>query len=140
MLMAGVSEPRESRRRRSLRCPAAATWTCVTVVGMKPLDEGQQRELDYLRSQRSAWVNMSLVARLLVATGVAVFVGAIVAVLAFLAEGPWLWLGVGVGFGMLLVLAAAAVAPERALVWSVKASTPTAEAMTRGDNNKSWPG
>jgi cell division protein FtsW (lipid II flippase) len=108
--------------------------------GHGALDAGQKRELGYLLSQRSAWVNLPLAARLLVATGFAVLVGATVALLTFLADGPWWWLGVGAGAVMLLVLAAPVSAPERFLVWSVKATTPTSAAMRRGDSNSSWPG
>lgn len=107
---------------------------------MKPLDEGQQRELDYLRSQRSAWVNFPLALRLLVAVGIALLFGAALAAVVALADGPWLRIAVGGGAVMLLLLAPMVAAPERALRWSIWLSTPTAEEMKRGDNNKSWPG
>jgi hypothetical protein len=100
---------------------------------VKDLDPGQQRELDFLLSQRSSWTRFTLAQRILIAGGLAVFAGGLGAVTALMLGGPWLpWAVVGATV-MLLVLAAPVFAPEKAARWAVRSQVPTAESMKRGE-------
>ena len=107
---------------------------------MEPLDEGQRRELAFLRSQGSSWTRMEPARRVALATVIAIVTGAVGAALAAAAEGPWPWVGLGAASVTLLVLLPNVIAPERTLERSVRATVPTAESMTRGDRNRNWPG
>ena len=107
---------------------------------MDPLDPGQEREVAFARSQRTAWVNLSPLRRVLGATAVVIPLTAISAGIAALADGRWVVVALGVAaLGMLAVLPHVLM-PERMLRASVRMTTPTGEAMKRGDRNKSWPG
>ena len=107
---------------------------------MKPLDTGQQREAEFLRSQRSSWVNQGLGRRLTWACVVGLGFGGVTGGVVAIAGGPWLLLGLAFALILLLPLDVHALAPERALEWSVRANVPSQESMERGDRNRSWPG
>jgi hypothetical protein len=105
---------------------------------MEPMDAGQQRELDFLRSQPTAWVNMRPFKRWIWVVGIAVAIAVVIGSFAALAGGPWLRIGLVAGLLTLLMVGISAVAPERALERSVRAMVPTQESMERGDK-RNWP-
>jgi hypothetical protein len=126
----------------SLRSGAAVlhSWMTRHDVAVKPLDSGQEREVAFVRSQRSAWVNLSRSRRVLGAAAVVLLVGLLAGVIAALADGPWLLLGIGAALLGGLAVLPHVLMPERMLRASVRLLTPSAESMRRGDSNRSWPG
>jgi hypothetical protein len=107
---------------------------------VKPLDAGQVRELDFLRSQRTGWPYRSAGTRWTFVAGVSlVGVGAMAAVVV-LANGPWLWIGSATVVVVVFLLCFSVFAPERALKAAVRMSTPTLDSMEKGDSNRNWPG
>ena len=107
---------------------------------MEPLDEGQRRELEFLRWQSSSWTRMGPARRVALAAAIACTTGAVGALLAVAATRAWPWIGLGAAAVMVLVLLPNVIAPDRTLERSVRANFPTAESMKRGNQNRSWPG
>jgi hypothetical protein len=98
------------------------------------------RAVAFARSHRAAWVNLSLMRRVLGAITLVVPVGLLAIGIAALARGPWVQVGLGVAtFGILVVLPHVLI-PERMLRAGARVMTPTAASMKRGDSNMSWPG
>jgi hypothetical protein len=100
---------------------------------VRHLDPGQQRELEFLLSQRSSWTRFALPQRLLIASALAVFAGVLGALTALMLGGPWLPWALAATAMMLLVLAAPVIAPEKAARWAVRSQVPTDESMKRGE-------
>lgn len=106
---------------------------------MKELDPNQEREVAFVRTQRTAWVNLSPGKRWLGLAGVVVTLGLLAAVLAAAADGPWLAIGLGMAGVMALLVLPHVLMPERMLRTSARIM-PTEDAMKRGDKNMNWPG
>ncbi len=109
---------------------------------MRALDDGQQREVEFLRAQQSAEQQLSMTHRWALVGAVAASAALVVGLIGLAAGGPWLALGLGLS--TLAVMVALQVPrilwPSKAAEWAVRASLPTAESMQRGDSNRSWPG
>ena len=107
---------------------------------MEPLDRGQESELAFLRSQRSAWVNMRPLRRLLWATLLIVVPAAVAGVIAAFADASWPLVSLVILGAMLLVVLPNALFPERALLRAVR-GLPRESEMRRGDRRRqNWPG
>jgi hypothetical protein len=106
----------------------------------KPLDAGQQRELDFQRAQQKAEQEWGPAWAL--AAGLAAVMALIVGLISWAAGGPW----AGLGFALLAFAVMAAVQaprvswPDKAAERAVRAATPTLESMRCGDQNRNWPG
>lgn len=107
---------------------------------MKPLDQGQEREAAFLRSQPSAWVNLTFARRLLRAPAIVAPLALLGGVITAVAGGPWALVALGVAVLIALPLLPHLLVPERMLRVSVRMQVPTVESMRRGDNNRNWPG
>ena len=107
---------------------------------VKPLDPGQEREVAFVRSQRTAWVNVSPLHRVVAATAVVIALTLLAAGVAALAGSPWVIVALGAAALGRLTLLPHVLWPKRMLRANVRMRTPTAASMKRGDNNKSWPG
>jgi hypothetical protein len=108
--------------------------------GVQPLDPGQRRELEYQLAQSGSWVHLSFLRRFLAATAMAAAGGSAFAFFVALAEGPWLLVGLLFFAVCDLSMLPTVLAPVRAAEWGIRLTFPTAEAMKRGDRNRSWPG
>ncbi len=104
------------------------------------MDWGQEREVGFARSQRTAWVNLSPLHRVLGAAAVILPLALVAGGVTVLAGGPWVLVALGTALVGLLAVLPHVLMPERMLRASVRMTTPTAESMKRGDSNRSWPG
>ncbi len=96
--------------------------------------------MEYRLAHADSWTHLSLFRRLLVTTFMAATCASVIAFLVALADGPWVLLGM-LSFAIFyLFMLPGQLFPERAAEWSVRWTFPTAEAMERGDRNRSWPG
>ena len=100
---------------------------------VKKLDAGQQRELDFVLSQRSSWARLAMPVRVAGALGLALAQGVMVGFLIALAVGSWLLWGSLIAGLMLLVLSVPVLAPVRFARCAVRTQVPTAESMKRGE-------
>ena len=107
---------------------------------VKPLDEGQERELRFALDTNARWLRRSWPNRLAFVTAWALALGAVAASVTAVAGGPWIVVGAAVALVLLAILSHMVWAPERAAEWAVRVNQPTAEEMRRGDHNRSWPG
>lgn len=99
---------------------------------MKDLDAGQQREVEYLASQPSAWARHSRPGRLVIALLLAAVPAAVMTGFIALAGGAWLPLGLAFFCFLFAVLLFPALSPERALRAGVRMSMPKEESFQQG--------
>jgi hypothetical protein len=107
---------------------------------VKSLDTGQEREVAFVHSQRSAWVNLSRRRRILGAAALVLALASVAGVSAAVAGGQWVMVALcAAGLGTLAALPHV-LWPELMLAATVRMMTPSAESIERGGTNRSWPG
>ena len=107
---------------------------------MEPLDASQERELQFLRAQRSFPFGLSPRAKLLCAVALATTCGIVPGSVALVVGVSWLATGLATACIVALAALPDLVAPQKMLRLRVRMSVPSAASMRRGDSNRNWPG